>query len=72
MFKKVFRKLWMSKVACVLLHTKKLIKQKYFKIDPITKRPYHMYKCDVCGRKYLANNKFDWYRKKVKKKKRKK
>lgn len=69
MLKKMLRKLWMSNLACILAHSKKYLKKEFYAIDPTTKRPYHKYKCKICGRKYMANNKFDWYRLKLKTKK---
>lgn len=65
----MFRKLWMSEISCILFHSKKKLKREFFAVDKITGRPYHKYKCEICGRKYLANNKFDWFRLKFKKKK---
>jgi hypothetical protein len=69
MFKEMFQKLWMSNLVCILAHPKKYLKKEFYAIDPITKRPYHKYKCEICSRKYMANNKFDWYRLKLKTKK---
>jgi hypothetical protein len=66
----MFRRLWMSEVGCILFHSKKKLKKEFYAVDEITRRPYHKYKCEICGRKYLANNKFDWFRLKFKKKKR--
>ena len=68
----MLRRLWMSKVVCILFHSRKKLKKEFYVIDTVTQRPYHKYKCEVCGRKYLANNKFDWFQLEWKKKKRKK
>ena len=62
MWKEMFRKLWMSEIICILFHNKIKIKKVNYLVDPITQRPYSRYKCKICGRSYIANNKFDWFR----------
>jgi hypothetical protein len=68
MIKKLLKKLWMSELCCILFHSKIKTKKKIHAVDPITLRPYGKHKCEICGRKFLANNKFDWFRVKNKKK----
>jgi hypothetical protein len=58
----------MSEIACILFHSRKRLKKEFYAVDNITQRPYHKYKCEICNRKYLANNKFDWFRLKYRKK----
>lgn len=57
----------MSELFCILFHYKVKTKKYLHVVDPITLRPYGKYKCEICGRKFLANNKFDWFRFKKKK-----
>jgi len=63
----ILEKIWKSKIFCYLFHPKKTKKYIHY-IDPVTQRPYGKYKCEVCNEKYLANNKWDWYRLPTKKK----
>lgn len=71
MIKKILSKVWNSKIICILFHTRIKIKDFPYEIDPVTQRPYGRYKCKICGRRYLANNRFDWYQIDIKKKKKK-
>lgn len=54
-------KVWESKIVCILFHYRIKIKDYVYEIDPVTNRPYGRYKCKICGRRYIANNRFDWY-----------
>lgn len=62
MIRDMIRKIWMSEIFCFLFHSRIKTKDHVYVIDPITQRPYGRYKCKICGRKYIANNKYDWYR----------
>lgn len=70
--KKIIDNLWFSEVACILFHRIKG-KNKVYVLDKDLQKPYRRYKCQTCGREYLANSIRDWYRieyqKKFKKKK---
>jgi hypothetical protein len=70
--KKILKQIWMSEVMCILFHRIHM-KNKFFILDDVVSYPFVQYKCNTCGRKYLAKSKRDWYRvnwkKKFKKKK---
>lgn len=62
----LLNKIWYNKVMCYLFHKKK-VKEAMAYVDPVTQRPYGKYKCEICGQKYIAKDKWSWYRIKTKK-----
>lgn len=54
-------RIWKSKLFCILFHPIREKKGEWY-YDEIMRRWFGKYKCDICGRKFVARYGRDWYR----------
>lgn len=59
--KKWLKKIWKSRLFCILFHTP-INKKETWHYDKITRRWFGKYECPVCKKKFVARHKKDWFR----------